>query len=418
MQHRLSRTEEQPAGLVRLYLGSGVPDGYYFDVGRRIAQVLSLPQPDEPACMKGKECKIHVSDLSTRGSIDNVNCALQGKVDLFLSQTDIVQTLLKHVKGVYKINPKPLLLIYTEVVTVIARADIGAETIEDLTGLEICLPMKGSGSHYNARQILKAFGIKFKDTKPKGMHYSDCMLAIEDGRFDAMIYTIKHPHEPLLRFSQQTSKPMRFLSIPHTPSIDVAKKFELTTSGECGLRLMFATDANPEYEIIRKFTKKLKLRKRECVVLVVRAASHSEKWTIAGFNDVGEFCSVRIDDPGHELAQELNQEPKDERRIVELASLSLGRTHEKLTACQDAIDIGQYPQIVRWMESKDLRRGTKPVSSYCTHAALFHTSSVKKSVLEVLGHRLRKFGYRRLVPPHLHEQSFAEKTVTEQCDVL
>jgi hypothetical protein len=75
-------------------------------------------------------------------------------------------------------------------------------------------------------------------------------------------------------------------------------------------------------------------KKKECAVLIVRATSASEKWTIAGFSDAGEFRTV---DPSHELSQELKKEPINKSRIVELAVSSLGRTLFKQSK---TIDVG------------------------------------------------------------------------------
>lgn len=96
---------------------------------------------------------------------------------------------------------------------------------------------------------------------------------------------------------------------------------------ECDLRMIVVPDSNTEDEMIRKFRMEFKSKKKECAVLIVRTTSDSEEWTIAGFSDAGLFRTVVIDDPSHELSEELKKEPINERRIVELATSSLGRTH-------------------------------------------------------------------------------------------
>ena len=100
---------------------------------------------------------------------------------------------------------------------------------------------------------------------------------------------------------------------------------------KCNLRLIVASDSNPEDEIIRQFKMAFDSKKNECAVLIVRATSHSEKWTLAGFNDAGEFRTVVIDDPNHKLSKELKKEPRNKRRIVKLAISSLGRTQTEET---------------------------------------------------------------------------------------
>ncbi len=101
----------------------------------------------------------------------------------------------------------------------------------------------------------------------------------------------------------------------------------------CDLRFMVASDANPENELIRKFEmefdsnkKECNLKKKKCLVLIVRATSDSGKWTIAGFSDSEEFRTVVIDEPSDKLAQELKKEPINERKVIEIATSRLGRT--------------------------------------------------------------------------------------------
>jgi hypothetical protein len=91
----------------------------------------------------------------------------------------------------------------------------------------------------------------------------------------------------------------------------------------CDLRLIVPPYDKTEKEIIDNFKMEFESKKKECAVLIVRATSDSEKWTIAGFSDAGEFRTV---DPSHELSQELKKEPINKSRIVELAVSSLGRT--------------------------------------------------------------------------------------------
>ena len=59
---------------------------------------------------------------------------------------------------------------------------------------------------------------------------------------------------------------------------------------------------------------------------IVRATDPLEKWTLAGFDDTGEFCKVPINDPNHELSKELEKKPINNSRIIKLATSKLGRT--------------------------------------------------------------------------------------------
>lgn len=110
--------------------------------------------------------------------------------------------------------------------------------------------------------------------------------------------------------------------------------------GGCDLRLMVASDGKTEDTVIREFEREFEWKRMECAILVVRAGRDSGKWTISGFSDAGDFRTVELDDPSHELSKELKKEPVNQSRIVELARSSLGRTPEASTLSEQERDVG------------------------------------------------------------------------------
>jgi hypothetical protein len=91
----------------------------------------------------------------------------------------------------------------------------------------------------------------------------------------------------------------------------------------CDLGLIAATDGHTESQIIQEFYKEFRSTNK-CAVLIVRASNDSQKRTIAGFNNSGEFGTVVVDDPKDELSITLNKEPDKRGKIVQLATLRLG----------------------------------------------------------------------------------------------
>lgn len=98
--------------------------------------------------------------------------------------------------------------------------------------------------------------------------------------------------------------------------------------GGCDLRLEVTSDGNPEEKIIHTFENEFESKKSAFAVLIVHTPNDSKKWIVAGFKDQGEFRTVVIDDPNHELSKELIKDPANQSRsrISELAMSSLGRT--------------------------------------------------------------------------------------------
>ncbi len=95
---------------------------------------------------------------------------------------------------------------------------------------------------------------------------------------------------------------------------------------ECDLHLIAAPDDTLKAETIGKFEERFKFNKYKCELLILREASGSKKWSIAGFNDVGKFRTVLINDSRDALVKKLDKEPVDESKVIELATSKLGRS--------------------------------------------------------------------------------------------
>ena len=92
-------------------------------------------------------------------------------------------------------------------------------------------------------------------------------------------------------------------------------------------------------QVTREFEREFETNKKDCVVLIVRAAGDSEKWTVAGFSDDGEFRTVVVDDSSDDLLEELKKEALDKSRIVELTTSRLGRTQAREVSTQHGLDL-------------------------------------------------------------------------------
>ncbi|MCP5005890.1 MAG: hypothetical protein GY941_18425 [Planctomycetes bacterium] len=94
----------------------------------------------------------------------------------------------------------------------------------------------------------------------------------------------------------------------------------------CDLRLISAFDINQKQELINKFKATFESNKKTCVVLIVDITTNeTTEWTIAGFNDEEEFKTLLIDDANDALAIELKKKVRNRKKIIDLATLYLGR---------------------------------------------------------------------------------------------
>ena len=70
---------------------------------------------------------------------------------------------------------------------------------------------------------------------------------------------------------------------------------------EWDLRRESVSNDDEQQKKVQEFQSEFESKKDKCAVLIVNSTSAPDKWTIAGYNDKGQFMSVVIDDPSNEL---------------------------------------------------------------------------------------------------------------------
>lgn len=84
--------------------------------------------------------------------------------------------------------------IYSEVVMLVARANAGIESVNDLRGKRVNIGNPGSGTRRNAEDVLKYYGIdQYRDIKPTELQQHDADRALVAGEIDAFFYTVSQP---------------------------------------------------------------------------------------------------------------------------------------------------------------------------------------------------------------------------------
>lgn len=80
---------------------------------------------------------------------------------------------------------------YNEVIHIAAKP--GIESIADLKGKNVSVSDAGSGTEYNAKQILEAYGITFDDFNVMHMSVGDSCDALKNGTLDATFFVGGYP---------------------------------------------------------------------------------------------------------------------------------------------------------------------------------------------------------------------------------
>ncbi|MFK7939336.1 MAG: TAXI family TRAP transporter solute-binding subunit [Roseovarius sp.] len=170
-------------------IGTGGVTGVYYPTGGAICRLVNKGR---------KEHGIRCSVESTGGSVYNINTIREGELEFGVAQSDWQYHAyngtskfedagaFEGLRAVFSVHPEPF--------TVVARADAGITSFEDLKGKRVNIGNPGSGQRGTMEVLLEAMGWTTDDfalaTELKAAEQS---AALCDNQIDAMVYTVGHP---------------------------------------------------------------------------------------------------------------------------------------------------------------------------------------------------------------------------------
>jgi len=170
-------------------IGTGGVTGVYYPTGGAICRLVNK---------SSKEHGIRCSVESTGGSIYNINTIRAGELDLGIAQSDWQYHAyngtskfadtgpFKELRAVFSVHPEPF--------TVVARADSGIKTFDDLKGKRVNIGNPGSGQRGTIEILMKRYGWTNDDFKlASELKASEQSKALCDNKIDAMVYVVGHP---------------------------------------------------------------------------------------------------------------------------------------------------------------------------------------------------------------------------------
>lgn len=168
-------------------IGTGGVTGVYYPTGGAICRMLSKTRSEH-----GIRCGVE----STGGSVYNVNAIRGGELEFGVAQSDIqfkafngvepFESADEDLRSVFSIHPEPF--------TVVARADAGVKSFEDLKGKRVNVGNPGSGQRDTMDVVLEAMGWTADDfALASELQAAEQSQALCDNNIDAMVYTVGHP---------------------------------------------------------------------------------------------------------------------------------------------------------------------------------------------------------------------------------
>ncbi|MCD9147923.1 TAXI family TRAP transporter solute-binding subunit [Pseudophaeobacter flagellatus] len=170
-------------------IGTGGVTGVYYPTGGAICRLVNKNRKEH-----GFKCAVE----STGGSVYNINTIREGELQFGVAQSDwqhhayhgtskfSEQGPFEGLRAVFSVHPEPF--------TVVARADAGITTFDDLKGKRVNIGNPGSGQRGTMEVLMNAKGWGMEDfalaTELKAAEQS---AALCDNQIDAMVYTVGHP---------------------------------------------------------------------------------------------------------------------------------------------------------------------------------------------------------------------------------
>lgn len=190
-------------------IGTGGTAGTYYPIGGLIANAISNPPGSRP-CEEGGSCGVPgliATALSANGSVANVNAIAGGTLESGFAQSDVA-TWAQTGTGIWEDREavdglRAIASLYPETIHLVASADSGIDSVDDLAGKRVSLDEPGSGTLVDARIILGAYGLSEDDIEAAYLKPDQAAERMQDGAMDAFFFVGGFPAGAIAELASQ-----------------------------------------------------------------------------------------------------------------------------------------------------------------------------------------------------------------------
>jgi len=217
-----------------LSMATGGTSGTYYGFCGVVSQVLNEKLGDV----------MDITVESTGASKANVQLLDSGDAQLAIIQNDVMYyayTATDMFQGDSAITSfSAIASCYPEVVQIIASKDI--TSIEDLKGKNVSVGDSGSGTEFNAKQILAAYGITFDDINVSNQSFADSADSLKNGTIDAAFVVAGTPTTAVTELSANTDFNLLGVDDAHADALKADYGFYTTVNIPAGTYSCVASD--------------------------------------------------------------------------------------------------------------------------------------------------------------------------------
>ena len=205
-------------GAEQVRLATGGVTGTYYAFGTAVAQILA------------EKTGIPITVQSTGASKANIQLIDAGEIELALVQNDVMDYAWRGVdlfNGEKTNSFATMAAAYAEICQVVANPAAGIRTIADLRGKNVSVGDAGSGTEFNARQILEAYGITFNDIGKQNLGFGPSADALRDNKIDAFFCVAGIPTPAIIDLA--TSKDIIVLEVDDARAAQLIRNYPFYT---------------------------------------------------------------------------------------------------------------------------------------------------------------------------------------------
>ena len=177
-------------------IGTGGSAGTYFPIGSLISQAITNADLQTRNEVGQKKTVVAIAQRSN-GSVANVSDIENGLLEAGLSQADVAHWTFYATGPFSDMKPKKsirtIASLYSESIHLVARKDSGIKSIDDLVGRKVSIDEFGSGTLFDVKLVLSAFGIELDDIEPVYLKPNDAIERFKNDTLDAFILVAGYP---------------------------------------------------------------------------------------------------------------------------------------------------------------------------------------------------------------------------------
>lgn len=173
---------------------------------------------------------LNITAQSTGASAENLRLINRGEAELAFVQNDVMDYAYNGTdmfEGEILSNFSAILTLYPEVVQIAATKSSGIRSIADMKGKRVSVGDAGSGTEFNAKQILEAYGLTFNDIRKSNLSFKESSDGLQNGTLDACFIVAGVPNAALQELS--LSSDMTLVPIGNTQIVEIISQYKYYT---------------------------------------------------------------------------------------------------------------------------------------------------------------------------------------------